>query len=257
MTRAAGVFSARSIASWRGLVPFLLLVVLGLAAIGKLALLLDQIVGTSAPGPAPRMHARAAPADHEEAALPEPAAGPASPIHETGGSPGAGPPAEPEPDTQVPQPLDPVRLTASEIEVLRQLAARRAELEQREDQLALREALLGTAEARLLEQAERLNQLRAEIEALVEEVDQKEQARLGNLVKIYEAMKPKAAAEIFNRLEMPLLVQVVQRMREAKSADVLARMDPVKAKQLTAELVRRSRPSGSAGEKAERADRRV
>jgi flagellar motility protein MotE (MotC chaperone) len=30
-------------------------------------------------------------------------------------------------------------------------------------------------------------------------------------------------------------------MREAKSADVLARMDPVKAKQVTTELARRTR----------------
>ncbi|MGH6912681.1 MAG: MotE family protein, partial [Geminicoccales bacterium] len=239
----------------------LLLVALGFAGIGKLALLLDQIVGTSAADPALRIHAGVAAASHEDDALPEPAAGPRSPSYEGDGSPGdqaaagAEPSAEPEPDTQAPPPLDPARLTASEIEVLQQLAARRAELEQREDRLELREALLGTAEARLLEQAERLNQLRAEVEALVEQVDQKEEARLRNLVKIYEAMKPKAAAEIFNRLELPLLVQVVQRMREARAADVLARMDPVKAKQVTAELARRSRPS--AGEKAERADRRA
>ena len=70
--------------------------------------------------------------------------------------------------------------------------------------------------------------------------DAAEEARLASLVKIYETMKPKAAAEIFDRLEMPVLIAVVERMREAKSADVLARMDPVKAKQVTSELARRS-----------------
>ena len=49
-----------------------------------------------------------------------------------------------------------------------------------------------------------------------------------------------SAAEIFDRLEMPVLIRVVERMREAKSADVLARMDPVKAKQVTTELARRT-----------------
>ncbi len=53
-------------------------------------------------------------------------------------------------------------------------------------------------------------------------------------------MKPKAAAEIFNRLEMPILIRVVERMRAPKSADVLARMDPAKAKQVTAELAKRT-----------------
>jgi flagellar motility protein MotE (MotC chaperone) len=39
---------------------------------------------------------------------------------------------------------------------------------------------------------------------------------------------------------MPVLLEVVERMRAVKSADVLARMDPVKAKQVTSELARRS-----------------
>ena len=54
-------------------------------------------------------------------------------------------------------------------------------------------------------------------------------------------MKAKAAAEIFDRLEMPVLIRVVERMREPKSADVLARMDPVKARQVTTELARRTK----------------
>jgi flagellar motility protein MotE (MotC chaperone) len=55
-------------------------------------------------------------------------------------------------------------------------------------------------------------------------------------------MKPKAAAVIFDRLDMAVLLQVVERMREPKASDVIARMDPVKAKQLTIELARRRPP---------------
>ena len=39
---------------------------------------------------------------------------------------------------------------------------------------------------------------------------------------------------------MPVLIRVVERMREAESADVLALVDPVKAKQVTTELARRT-----------------
>jgi flagellar motility protein MotE (MotC chaperone) len=72
-------------------------------------------------------------------------------------------------------------------------------------------------------------------------------------------MKAKAAAEIFNRLEMPVLIRVVERMHEAKSADVLARMDPVKAKQVTTELARRSKllEAASPGPRAPRRPRTV
>jgi len=253
MTGGAAIFTASPLAGRRRLLAPLLILALGLAGIGKLALLLDQIVGNTAPGLASPMHvARMVPAAQEETSLPEPAAGPSAPTGSPGdpaeASPGPEAPAGPQPDTDAAPPLDVARMTSSEIQVLRQLAARRAELEARAHRLELREALLDTAEARLLEQAERLNRLRAEIEALVEQVDGKEQARLGHLVKIYEAMKPKAAAEIFNRLEMPVLIRVVERMREAKSADVLARMDPVKARQVTGELARRGQLASPSGD---------
>lgn len=123
----------------------------------------------------------------------------------------------------------------------RQLATRRTTLGQRARRLDQREALIETAQASLEAQIARLAELRAEIAAVVERHDAAEEGKLTSLIKIYETMKPKAAAEIFDRLEMPGLIRVVERMRQAKSADVLARMDPVKAKQVTAELARRTR----------------
>ncbi|HSA82484.1 MAG TPA: hypothetical protein VLE23_16830 [Geminicoccaceae bacterium] len=125
--------------------------------------------------------------------------------------------------------------------LLHQLAARRAALDQRARRLDQREALIKTAAAGLEAQIAGLAELRAEITAAVERDDAAEEGKLTSLVKIYETMKPKAAAEIFNRLEMPVLIRVVERMREAKSANVLARMDPIKAKQVTTELARRTR----------------
>jgi flagellar motility protein MotE (MotC chaperone) len=139
------------------------------------------------------------------------------------------------------------RLSQSEIDVLQQLAERRAALERREQELDRRTALLATAEANVATQLERLEQLRAEIAATIATHDAKEDGKLASLVKIYETMKPKAAAEIFDRLEMPILIRVVERMRAPKSADVLARMDPTKAKQVTAELARRTELLRTAG----------
>ena len=45
-------------------------------------------------------------------------------------------------------------------------------------------------------------------------------------------------------------------MREAKSADVLARMDPVKARQVTTELARRAHLAGPAGDEARQVEGR-
>ena len=62
-------------------------------------------------------------------------------------------------------------------------------------------------------------------------------------------MKPRDAATIFNDLEMPVLLQVVDRMKDAKAALVLAAMQPDKARDLTAKLaqlrIHRDDPGGT------------
>ena len=190
--------------------------------------------------------------------LPEPAAGPQTvPPEPSEGAAGA----VPEAVREAPLPwlaFDPADLTASEIALLHQLAARRAALERREQEIDQRAALIERAAADLEQQIARLSALRDEIATAIGAHDAAEEARLASLIKIYETMKPKAAAEIFDRLEMAVLIEVVERMREVKSADVLARMDPAKARQVTSELARRSEllaaRRAAAGSVPERAD---
>jgi flagellar motility protein MotE (MotC chaperone) len=50
---------------------------------------------------------------------------------------------------------------------------------------------------------------------------------------MYENMKPKDAAAIFNELDMPVLLGVAKAMNPRKMAPILARMTPLKAKALT------------------------
>lgn len=221
-----------------------LLGALGLATVAKIVLLAHDagrapetaaVVVVAADDPGDGAGAPAAPSS-----LLEPAAGP------TEEPPGVAPAGEgvEVSGAAAARRLDAHHLSAAEIDVLHQLAERRAALEQRERGLDRHAALLETAEAKLVGQIDRLTRLRAEITAMIEAHDAKEEAKIANLVKIYETMRPKAAAEIFNRLEMSVLLQVIERMREPKSADVLARMDPAKAKLVTAALARRSRLLG-------------
>lgn len=145
--------------------------------------------------------------------------------------------------------FDPTNLTEGENLALQQLAARRKALDEREELLDMRAELNGRAEARLDEQIDKLAELKAQLEALVKGLDETEELKLARLVKIYETMKPKAAAEIFNRLDMSVLLHVIERMKEAKSAVVLGKMDPVIAKRLTTELARKKeRPTFTGGE---------
>ena len=134
---------------------------------------------------------------------------------------------------------DPLEMSAAEIELLQQLAARRDELDQRAQTLARRESLVKAAEKRLSEKVGELERLRAEIEDLLVAYDEQESKQLTRLVTIYEKMKPKDAARIFEDLDRDVLLKVVERMNERKTAPILAEMRADKAQRLTAELAER------------------
>lgn len=137
--------------------------------------------------------------------------------------------------------------SASEIEVLQSLSKRRDELEKREQTLAEREALMKAAEQEVDRKVTELNKLKGEIEKLLGQQATMEEDRIVSLVKIYEAMKPKEAATIFNTLDMDVLLSVVSRMNERKTSPILASMDPEKARIVTIKLAeQRKLPSAEA-----------
>lgn len=126
--------------------------------------------------------------------------------------------------------------SASEIEVLQSLAKRRDDLERRERRLVEREALLDAAGQEVDHKIAELNKLKGEILNLLGQQQKMEEERIVSLVKIYEGMKPKEAATIFNTLDMDVLLPVISRMNERKSSPILASMDPEKARIVTIRL---------------------
>ena len=158
-------------------------------------------------------------------------------------------PAQPAPATPAPaRPLDDItNLTASEIEVLQQLAARRAEIERRAGEIGRREALLKAAEDRIEAKVQELKKLQEGVEQAIRRYDEQEEQRRKSLVKIYETMKPQEAAKIFEQMDLTTLVEMVERMSERKVAPVLAAMNPVRAKQVTTELSKRRKPGDTVG----------
>ncbi len=136
-------------------------------------------------------------------------------------------------------PTDLLQLTDEEIDVLQRLSARRNELEAQATELDRRRVLLEAAERRIQEKVAELEVLKGQIEQLLLTKDEQEESQLASLVKIYENMKPKEAARIFEELDMIVLLDVVERMKERKVAPILARLNPERAKEITLELARR------------------
>jgi len=137
-----------------------------------------------------------------------------------------------------PAPAAPPTEAVAERAVLEALRARRAELESREQSAAAREVMVTAAERRLAARVEELTVLQSRLEALERERAAREDAGLRGLVRLYEGMRPRDAALIFDELEMPVLLPIADRMREAKAAPILGAMRPDRARALTAELAR-------------------
>lgn len=118
-------------------------------------------------------------------------------------------------------------------ELVRELAERRKKLLAREQEIDRRDALLKAAEKELDRKYQELEKLRNGIQDLLKTQSEEEEARIASLVKIYEGMKAKDSARIFNTLDMDVLLSVMSRMSERKSAPILAEMDAEKARTVT------------------------
>lgn len=119
------------------------------------------------------------------------------------------------------------------MELFSDLSKRRKDLEAKEKELVMREALLKATQAELQQKTDELTKIKTDIETLLIQQTEQENKRIASLVKIYEGMKAKDAARIFDSLEMDVLLQVMTKMSERKSAPILAAMDGDRARNLT------------------------
>ncbi len=136
-------------------------------------------------------------------------------------------------------PRDPMTFSPQEIEILQSLAQRRDDLDKRAAEVDRQEALLQATEQRIDAKIAKLQEMEGKINDAFKKEDQKDDAKFKSLVKIYETMKPKEAARIFEQLDLPVLLDVLERMRETKTSPILASMEPGKAKAVTLALAAR------------------
>ena len=131
-------------------------------------------------------------------------------------------------------------VSASERAVLERLQARRQELEARAREIDIRENLLKAAEKRIEARTEELKAVEARISTATEQKSEADVARFKGIVTMYEGMKPKDAARVFDRLEMGVLFEIASQIAPRKMSDILGVMSPEAAERLTVELARRA-----------------
>ena len=86
------------------------------------------------------------------------------------------------------------------------------------------------------ERVEQLTTLQARLEQNDKKIQERDETNWRGLVKTYEAMRPRDAAAILNEMEVPVLLGLFDRMKEAKAALILAAMDPDRARNATTQL---------------------
>lgn len=136
------------------------------------------------------------------------------------------------------------QVSASERAILERLQARRQEIESRQREIDIRESLLKSAEKRIENKVEEMKAVESRIAATQAEQKAAEAQRLKGLVTMYEGMKPKDAARVFDRLEMGVLIEIASAIAPRKMSDILGLMSSEAAERLTVEMARRANGGG-------------
>jgi flagellar motility protein MotE (MotC chaperone) len=153
----------------------------------------------------------------------------------------AAPTTEPaKPDGVVVFPDQSPRVSESERAILERLQSRRQELEQRAREVEIRESLLKAAEKRIESKVEELKAVEGRIGTAAGNRNEQEAARFKGIITMYESMKPKDAAKVFDRLEMSVLIEIASQIAPRKMSDIMGLMQPEAAERLTVELARRA-----------------
>jgi len=131
-------------------------------------------------------------------------------------------------------------VSPSERAILERLQARRQELEARAREIDIRESLLKAAEKRIESRVEEMKAVESRISASSEQKAEADNARFKGIITMYESMKPKDAARVFDRLEMSVLIEIASQIAPRKMSDILGLMQSEAAERLTVELARRA-----------------
>jgi len=131
-------------------------------------------------------------------------------------------------------------MSASERAILERLQSRRQELEARAREIDIRESLLKSAEKRIESKVEEMKAVETRISTASGVKSETDAARFKGIISMYEGMKPKDAAKVFDRLEMSVLYDIASQIAPRKMSDILGLMQPEAAERLTVELARRA-----------------
>jgi flagellar motility protein MotE (MotC chaperone) len=134
-------------------------------------------------------------------------------------------------------------ISAAEFRLLQTLQERRQTLDTRERDIVTRENLLASTDAKIQERMAALKAVEGNLQKLLGQVDDLESQRITSLVRVYEKMKPKDAAAVWEGLDTEVLLKIAQKMKEQPLSLILAKMSPERAREITRRLAEIDAPA--------------
>lgn len=136
--------------------------------------------------------------------------------------------------------------------VLQGLEDKKKAVAEAREKLAKEKKELETYEAQIDEKLASLTALKKQIEEDMARLEKKKtakereeaaafEAKMNRLVKMYASMKPKAAAEIVNKMELSVAYEIFLRMREVSASQILAFVENEKAAKISERLAFKKR----------------
>jgi flagellar motility protein MotE (MotC chaperone) len=135
--------------------------------------------------------------------------------------------------------FDPLEeMTEEETAVFLELAKRSKEINAREESLKQETLILKVAQDSLNEKLKHFDLLKQDLLKMLNKLKDKEEKEVADLVRLYENMKPKKAANILNQMDIVILKEIIKRMNKRKAALIMAAMDVKKAKDISQMLAK-------------------
>lgn len=121
-------------------------------------------------------------------------------------------------------------------DLLTLIEKRQKELDERERSLKIEEERLETLRKDLELKIRRYSELLKKINAILDEMEQKDIKNMEYLVKVYESMPSEEAGQRLSALDETLAANILKRMRPRKAGAILSTMEPQKVSAITRHL---------------------
>jgi flagellar motility protein MotE (MotC chaperone) len=111
--------------------------------------------------------------------------------------------------------------SVDESDFLFKLAERKKELDQREEDLNKKAAEVAKQKIEIESKLVQLEEYRSKISTLLKDRIASDSGKVDTLVQVYSNMKPIQAAQVFEKMDEDLVIEILSRMKKKNAADIL------------------------------------